>query len=60
MIRVNANISKSDFIIALKGAYVNLIQSLSIDVGNVNAIQNTAYVNPVAEITRGIEIYAFV
>lgn len=41
----NANISKSDFMVALKGAYVNLIQSMSIDVGNVNAVQNTAYIN---------------
>jgi hypothetical protein len=41
----NANVSKSDFMLAMKGAYINLIQSMSIDVGNVNAIQNTAYIN---------------
>ena len=41
----DADISKADFLLAMRGAYVNLIQSMSIDVGNVNAIQNTAYVN---------------
>lgn len=35
----------TDFLLALKNAHLNLIQSLSIDVNNTNAIQNCAYVN---------------
>lgn len=35
----------TDFLLALKNAHLNLIQSLTIDVNNTNAIQNCSYVN---------------
>jgi hypothetical protein len=42
-----ANVRDSDFLVALKNTHISLINILSTDVGNVNAIQPITYVNAV-------------